>query len=233
MKSSKNNWSDIAVISLLIANIFPLWAVVFLGWDAFAIVLLYWAENIIIGFYNILRMALARVPHPAAHLAKLFMIPFFMVHYGGFMAVHGVFVLLFFSKTEPSFPRSHGQAWPCFFVFLQLLLGVIGQAWSLLPPNAKPILLTLFASHGVSFVYNFLIKGEYATTKPGQLMAKPYSRVVVMHIAIIAGGFFTMAMGSPIPVLVALVVLKTTLDVQFHMREHRSKSKRQNQSEES
>jgi len=230
---SKNNWLDIAVIALVIANIFPLWAVVFLGWDAFAIVLLYWAENIVIGFYNILRIALARVPHPTAHLAKLFMIPFFMVHYGGFMAVHGVFVLLFFSRTEPSFPGPHGQAWPCFFVFLQLLVGVIGQAWSVLPPNAKPILLTLFASHGVSFVHNFLIKGEYAKVNPRRLMARPYSRIAVMHIAIIAGGFLTMAMGSPMPVLVALVVLKTILDVKLHMREHRDKAKHENQSEKS
>jgi len=42
-----------------------------------------------------------------------------------------------------------------------------------------------------------------------------------MHIAILAGGFLTMAIGSPAPLLVVLVVLKTVLDVNLHKREHK------------
>ena len=57
MKLLKKELLDIPVISLLIANAIPLWGVIFLGWDAFYIVLLYWTENLIIGFYNVLKMA--------------------------------------------------------------------------------------------------------------------------------------------------------------------------------
>ena len=42
----------------------PLWGVLFFNWDAFYIVLLYWAENLVIGFYNILKMVLAQPLNP-------------------------------------------------------------------------------------------------------------------------------------------------------------------------
>ena len=63
------------VIALLAANAIPLFGVLFLEWDAFFIVLLYWSENLVIGFYNILKIAFAAVPQPADHL-KFFLIPF-------------------------------------------------------------------------------------------------------------------------------------------------------------
>ena len=91
MKLSKKDLPDIPVASLLIANAMPVWGVLFVGWDAFYIVLLYWTENIVVGFYNVLKIVFAGVSQPAAHLGKLFLIPFFIVHYGGFTAVHGFF----------------------------------------------------------------------------------------------------------------------------------------------
>ena len=47
--------------ALTVANLLPLIGVVFLGWDAAAIVLLYWIENLIIGLFNVLRMILVKV----------------------------------------------------------------------------------------------------------------------------------------------------------------------------
>lgn len=94
-----------------------------------------------------------------------------------------------------------------------------------IPLQVRLSVLALFASHGVSFVYNYLLKREYVSTNPGKLMASPYGRVVVMHIAIIAGGFFTMALGSPAGLLVVLVILKTVMDVTLHNRSHRKAAK--------
>ena len=53
------------------------------------------------------------------------------------------------------------------------------------------------------------------------LMGKPYARVVVLHVAMLVGGFLSMAMGEPAAILFVLVVLKTALDVNFHLRERR------------
>lgn len=220
----KEGLSNLPLAALLVANVLPLIGVLFFGWDAFAIVLLYWAENLVIGFYNILKMVFAEVPHPSMHLGKFFMIPFFMIHYSGFMAVHGFFILaMFLENSSGPFPQGH--TWPCFFVFLQLLFGVIGEMLSIIPPNMIYAIAGLFVSHGVSFGYNYLYKGEYRQASAQTLMGQPYARIVVMHIAIIAGGFFTMSMGSPVGILVMLVILKTIFDVKLHLREHREKVK--------
>ena len=220
MKLSKKDWLDVPVVALLAANAIPVWGVLFLGWDAFYIVLLYWTENLVIGFYNVLKMVFAAVPHPVAHLGKLFLIPFFIVHYGGFMAVHGFFVLALFHDGGQGPPMGR-MNWPCFLVFVQMLFNVIKYMYSVIPPQVRLAVLALFISHGVSFVQNYLLKREYATAKPDKLMGSPYGRVVVMHIAILAGGFLTMAIGSPAPLLVVLVVLKTILDVSLHNRAHK------------
>ena len=219
MKLTKKDLSDVSVLTLLAANAVPLFGVVFLGWDAFYVVMLYWAENVVIGFYNILKMALAAVPYRAAHLGKLFLIPFFLVHYGGFTAVHGFFVLALFHKGEG--PPMGGTSWPCCLIFVQMLFNVIGYMYSIIPVQVRLAVLVLFISHGVSFVQNYLLKGEYRTAKPNDLMGSPYGRIVVMHVAIITGGFLTMALGSPAALLAVLIALKTVLDVNLHNREHK------------
>jgi hypothetical protein len=225
MKLSKKDLLDIPVIILLTANAIPLFGVLFLRWDIFYIVILYWAENVVIGFYNVLKMVFAAVPHPFMHLGKLFLIPFFIVHYGGFTAVHGFFVLALFHKDGQG-PPMDGMNWPCFLVFVQMLFNVIGYMYSVIPPQVKLAVLALFVSHGVSFVQNYLLKGEYITAKPDKLMGSPYGRVVVMHITILAGGFLTMAVGSPAALLVILIVLKTILDISLHNREHKKAAAR-------
>lgn len=190
----------------------------FWGWDAFHVVLLYWSENIAVGFYNILKIVCVKVSHPAEHLGKLFMIPFFTIHYGGFCAGHGFFILMLFNKGDSSFMNNIN--WPCFFAFLQILLNVVRHAYSIMPEAMRYAMGALFASHGISFVYNYLIKGEYARIKSDRLMGSPYARIVIMHIAVLFGAFLTMALGSPVGILIILVGLKTSLDVIFHLRQH-------------
>ena len=52
------------------------------------------------------------------------------------------------------------------------------------------------------------------------LMHQPYGRVIVLHIAILGGGFLVMALGSPVAGLALLVVLKIALDVRAHLKQH-------------
>ncbi|MFC1781423.1 DUF6498-containing protein [Planctomycetota bacterium] len=223
--NGKTLWTNVPLLALLAANMVPLYGVLMLGWSAFYIVLLYWAENLVIGFYNILKIAFVKVAHPIEHLGKLFMIPFFAVHYGGFTAVHGFFILAIFSKGEQG-PPMGDESWPCFFVFLQMLLNVFKHIILTIPPAVRLAVLSLFASHGVSFVYNYLIKGEYAKTNPGNLMGQPYARVVVMHITILAGGFLLMATDSPAALLLLLIGIKTIMDVKLHLHEHKKAASR-------
>ena len=217
--------SKLPLIALLTVNAMPIVGVLFFKWDAFLIVLLYWAENVAVGFYNVLKMAMVKVKHPAEHLGKLFQIPFFIIHYGGFTGIHGMFVLAMFKKEGDVFGK--GPDWPCFLAFVQILFHTIAQAYRAIPVNARWVIAAMFVSHGISFVFNYLYKGEYARISGEKLMMQPYARVVVMHIAIIFGGFLTMAFGSPVGLLLMLVIIKTLIDVALHKRQHRTVQKKE------
>lgn len=80
----------ISVLSLLFANLIPVFGVLFQGWSLFLILLLYWAESAVTGFFNVMRMAKVGGPKAVA------MVPFFLMHYGIFMLVHLIFILTFF-----------------------------------------------------------------------------------------------------------------------------------------
>ena len=220
MKLFKNDWFDISVISLLTANAIPLFGVLFLEWDAFFIVLLYWSENLVIGFYTILKIVFSEVSHPAIHLGKIFLIPFFIIHYGGFTAGHGLFLLAIF-KEDIAKRVLEGFTWPFVLIFVELLFNVVKQMYLIIPSQMKIAILSLFISHGVSFVYNYLLKGEYASDKSPNLMASPYKRVIIMQFTILGGAYWAMTIGSPAALLFTLVLLKTLFDVILHLRSHK------------
>jgi hypothetical protein len=212
-----------SVAALIAANLIPLGGVLFAGWDVGLIVLLYWTENIILGFYNILKMATLHAhklsPH---HLAKLFFIPFFCIHYGGFCAGHGFFIIALFDIGNGFDSILNNSSWPGPFVFLQMLLSVIIHLTETLPKEMLLSVLALFISHGISFVQNYIMKKEYTQTSLDELMKNPYKRIVILHVAIIGGAFFILALNSPLPLLIIIILLKISLDIYLHNKEHKS-----------
>ena len=211
---------SLSIQALTVANLMPLFGVVFMGWDAAAIVLLYWIENLIIGLINIFRMILVKVESPAGQFQKLFMIPFFCIHFGGFCAVHGFFLLAFFKIGSTRDAFTPGDPWLGPLIFLQLLYSVVMQLWESRPPGLEWPVLGLAVSHGISFVKNFLFGQEYLLLKINQIMMRPYKRIVLMHVAIIAGGVFVMKLGSPVGLLCVLIFLKIGIDIWLHAKSH-------------
>lgn len=53
-------------------------------------------------------------------------------------------------------------------------------------------------------------------------MSRPYTRIALLQVAIIAGGVPIMMLGSPVPLLCILVILKIGMDVWLHARSHRA-----------
>lgn len=208
--------------SLIGANLTPLVGVLFFGWDAATIIALYWAENLIVGFYSILRMAVASVKpeKAAAHVWKLFLAPFFCFHFGGFCVIHGIFVLAFFYPETPA--KIDDLGWPGPLFVLGLGVSVASHLVRNLPPGAIWTLASLFVSHGVSFVENYLLGGEYRTTNPGDQMSRPYARVAIMHVTLLLGALPVLLLGTPAAMVAILVIIKLCLDLYFHRRSHRS-----------
>jgi hypothetical protein len=206
LPEERPEWLTPSVVALIAANLVPVYGVLFLGWDTFVIVFLFWLENVIVGLFNVLRIVCARPSDPVGCIGKLGAVPFFCFHYGMFCAVHGVFVFALFGGAlrEPRGLPTPGFVWD-----------TVTSARLVVP------FLALVASHGFSFLYNYIGKGEYRTANIGKLFGQPYARVVVLHVAILFGGFLTMALGSPVFGLFLLVVLKIGLDIGAHRLEHR------------
>lgn len=212
----------VAAISLVLSNLVPLAGVFLFGWDAAMIVLLYWVENLIVGFYNILKMTLLPMKPRWAHLGKLFLIPFFCVHFGGFCAVHGMFLSIFLKiGTNAPDGGDAGHYLPGPLMFLDLLFRVLVHLRASLPAGFAWSVVAIFLSHGVSFVQNFLLRGEYRVLKIDALMGAPYRRIVLMHITILLGGFAALALKSPAWMLALMVALKIMMDLRLHRKERR------------
>jgi len=80
-----------------------------------------------------------------------------------------------------------------------------------------------FVSHGVSFFQNYTGRREYLVTTADRQMIRPYGRIVVMHVTILASAFAIAFTGfdRPVTAVVILIVLKTILDLRSHMKERR------------
>jgi hypothetical protein len=194
-----------SVITLILANLFPIFGILFLDWQVFPLLLLYWMENVTLGVLNVLKMCIASPNHPGLWLAKAFMIPFFCVHYGLFTAAHGSIIFSFFSEFVPS--TADFPDWTSFTAIIvnyQLIWGM----------------LAILVSHGISFGYNYIGKGEYKESDVGTLMFQPYSRVVILQVTIVIGGILVSILGSPALLLIILVFLKIAIDIFAHLRQH-------------
>ena len=198
-----------SAVLLLVANAAPLVGVLLHHWTVFAVVLLYWSENVIVGGFNVLRMLFAQPQQGLAWAMKGFLIPFFCIHYGMFTFVHGVFVFALFGGHLPQ----NG-----FGLSLAVVFAAIKEQ------HLAYAVVALVLSHGFSFFHNYVAGGEYQRINLQQLMAQPYGRVVVLHLVVLGGGWVTLALGSPVGALVLLVVLKTGFDLRAHLAERRKLS---------
>ncbi len=131
-----------SALALIAANLLPLAGVLLWGWDLYGLMLLYWMETGIIGLFGILQIALT------ARWAALFMVPFFIVHFGGFMMGHLLFLTALFGGT-----RNDIGAIP------EVVTGALSETGLWLALGG------LFLSHAFSFVVN----ERFAAAKEGKL----------------------------------------------------------------
>jgi hypothetical protein len=210
--------STLTLAALVVANLVPVFGVLQLDWDVGAIVILYWCENLVIGGFTVIKLLMA------AGVRALFNVLFFMVHYGGFCGVHGFFVLEltgFAGDGPDAMTALQSDTWPGPLVFPQLLLEVTRSVMAAAPPALFYGVAALLLSHGISFALNYIGGREHVGQKTGQIMTAPYGRILVLQIAIIAGGFLVSSLGSPLGLLLALVALKIGMDIMLHRRSHR------------
>ncbi|MBI4526655.1 MAG: hypothetical protein HY695_22885 [Deltaproteobacteria bacterium] len=189
-------WSSSSLI-LIGANLIPLLGVLWFGWSLGEVMVLFWAESAVIGFWNVAKIAIV------GKWAAVFAAPFFIGHFGGFMAVHFLFIYsLFIRGLNAAGPEP---------TLRTALVNLALPLW--------PAFTALFISHGVSFFTNYLGRHEYLGMNLKTQMGEPYKRIIVMHMTIIGGGFLTMTLRTPTAAVALLIFLKTAADLHAHRKE--------------
>ncbi len=188
--------ADGSLWMLVLANVLTLVVALWQAWDPLSLMLLYWAQSVIIGISNVFRiLALDRFsttgftindqavdPTPAT---KVQTAVFFSLHYGLFHAVYAVFLL----AANDAAASLDGWFGLCVVAF------VVNHAWS--------------------HRYNLALDRR-GTPNIGTLMFTPYLRIVPMHLTLIFAGF---ALDSVFGLLL-FGVLKTAADCGMHLVEH-------------
>ena len=199
-------YRDPVAWAILAVDLFPIWAVLTLGWGAAPLVFLYWLENVIIGAVTLAKMiATSAKEHIIGVLGILFIGPFFVFHYGMFCFVHGIFVSAFANMDSSS---AVGFPSPVGLIHEALLSGA----------SMPTFVLAIIAVQIFLFVQDYILRGEYRETSVEKEMMKPYGRVIVLHIAIFAGAFAMAALGEPMWGMLALILLRAAWGVFLTVR---------------
>ena len=128
----------------------------------------------------------------------------FALFYGGACLLHGLIVNDFFGRED---------------VWSSPIESILRLSKAVYENSFWPV-VALAASHLYSFVVNYLGRGEFRRVTVGALtFQQPFARVVLLHLSIFIAGFFFVLLGSPLPLLVLLVIGKTALDLLLHLRE--------------
>lgn len=176
----------LGLVALLLVSTIPLIGLIFGGWQAADLMLCFWVESLVVGIFTMFKLA---------RYTDRFLLYFFPVHFGLFMLVHLIFLVVgsmvnFFGIPAVTDPVS-------------LLVGTVIFGFGCI------------GSHGLSFLTNFLHGREWERRSAMYYFVLPYSRIVPMHLAIIFG-----ALAGFAPIL--LLLIKYLVDVVGYIIEHAS-----------
>lgn len=194
MIKRKLSTSDIFTILI---NLVPLWGVLFNGWDPKQIFLIYCAESIIVGLYNILKMLIVTQVKPkdvwdektGTEVSGYFFILFFIVHYGFFVAIQLMFFLGSSKIADTMNPIKALTVLP-----------------SLMDNYTRALLWGFVGIYGLKMIIDFIFSGEFRRASMGLLMFSPYIRIFIQQFVVIVGGFFLTFGAGKIFMLVFVLV---------------------------
>lgn len=199
-----NLFQDWSLWVLLLSNGVTIVLAVTQNWNVLALMWIYWCQNIVIGFFNFLRIRQLKQfstegfsingrPAQPTQETKTYVARFFLLHYGTFHLVYFIFLLVF--SLTGMLSNADGNA-----------LNSADLKYIL------PTALLFLGNHVFSYFYNR--PRDTGRQKIGTLMFYPYARIIPMHLTIILGAF----LGGG---LLLFLVLKTLADAIMHVVEHR------------
>lgn len=191
---------DTSLFSLILSNLFAIPFALILNWNISLLLWVYWSQGVIIGFFNFLKILLAKkeATEVQSKKRKVSMALFYAFSYGSYYFIAAVLLMSLEKEFQqlPSFQSSD---------LIQIL----------------PLIGIFFVNHLFSFIYNK--KRDETELTPMATLFLSYIRVIPMHIMIILSRTYFLYIGTSVAGLIAFLVLKTILDVILHVIVHTPK----------
>lgn len=181
----------VSALSVLTINLIPVFGVLGLGWSAVEILMLFWAENVLIGLAALVRVLTAAGGDSRA-AARLGLGLFFLVHYGIFCAVHGAMAAALVVLP--------GQD-----------AGVIARTFESRDFQISVAITGLLLLIGL--VRDWWISGDWRRFGPREEMGRPYGRVLILHVTLIFGAGALTMLEAPGGAILILCLAKAAAEL--------------------
>jgi hypothetical protein len=153
--------------------------------------LLYWAENVVVGVVNFAKLR-GYEKHGLSPPSPFKISNFFLMHYGMFTLVHGVFAVIIGVIVAPAAAAAGAGAGDDWLSFWGAVFG-------------------LSVIHLGDYLRWRETEGWTRASADAQMFA-PYGRIIVMHLTILGGVFVLIQTGAPASYIALLAVLKTFIE---------------------
>ena len=178
-----------AIVLVLLTNLVPVLGVLWAGWDAGPILLLYWIESLVLGLYSIPKIIATGRGTAKAYAVGLF----FSLHYGLFCLIHLLFVL----KLAGPQAATYAEAWQALTAGRGFGLSVISVA--------------VLAALG-QWLNWWRPQLRRTSTVPREMRA-PYSRVVILHLTVLLSAVLILHFDTPAITILVLCAIKTLIEL--------------------
>ena len=184
---------------IIVANLIPLYGVLYLNWEPGILFLVYCMETVIIGIFNILKISVVNLFAQKDDATLYFgfkkptggwlLILFFIFHYGLFV----------FIQTQIFFHSNNFLNDDSFIVGYAKVVNGLGE-------DGRLVLLIFLCSYTLQTIYNFIFSGQYKTISMTSLLFQPYGRIFIQQFVVIVGSMFLTLGGGKIFMAIFIII---------------------------
>lgn len=184
--------------ALILANLYPIYGVIFLNWSLAEIFILYLIENLIVIFFCGFKIIFTKSQNYPNQSFLIFI----------FQKIGIILALFIAGLTLNGF----------YYLFLNSFF-FKNRVFELI---SFVSVLGIFVSHGISFLVNYLGKKEYLTTNDEDLISIFLKRAAPLYFTILFGGFLIVNTdsGTNLFSIMFFILFKIVTDLISHIKEH-------------
>lgn len=166
--------------------------------EPYTVIFGYFLETIIIGLFNVVKMLMAS-KHDGSGKSIWFLIPFFLFHYGMFVAIQSVFAFVIIKFAGKNFIDEPFHLIDNYATILSI-------------EGMKYVLPLLAGTQFLKLIFDFVLPKKHLEFSASEIMIKPYVRIFIQQFTVILAFFFVIFSNSGIIAAILLIFFRAIID---------------------